>query len=717
MHFYSLLLVAAGCLLLPACQPSLHGHNGKRIDRKKLVTRHNVINEGFDSLSSLSVGNGQFAMTVDATGLQSFPAYYRKGGSLGTFSDWGWHSFPDSAGYKYGETLREVDFYGRKVTYDVQWKEPERKRRAADFFRQNPHRLNLGIIGMEISRSDGQPALMNDIGNVGQKLDLWEGTIRSRFTVEGRRVEVTTLCDQETDRISVKIVSPLLKEGRIQLKLSFPYPSGGHVDDGCDWNAGDRHRTRLYQAGNHARISRVLDSTRYFIYLQWNGEAESSLSGKNSVDVKPLKGSSCFEFSALFTPEEDEPAMEDFTGSREKNRIAWKKFWESGGAVDFSGSTDPRASELERRVVLSQYLTRIQCAGMLPPQETGLTFNSWYGKFHIEMHWWHAVHFALWDRPRLMEKSLDWYSRIFPVAQQIARRQGFNGVRWPKMVGPDGLDSPSSVGSYLIWQQPHIIYLAELLYRHYPGSTTLNKYRDLVFSTADFMAGYAQPDKRDSLYHLGPWLIPAQERLPAAATTDPPFELAYWHWGLNTAQIWRQRLGLAPNPHYDSVIARLPVLYQNDSLYLAAGSAPDSYSNPAYTGDHPAVLGALGMLPPSRLVDQQTMKSTFLYIQDHWDWKSTWGWDFPMIAMTATRLGMPEKAVDALLMPAQKNTYLKNGHNYQDQRLRIYLPGNGGLLSAVAMMCAGYDGCTTDTPGFPKDGAWRVRWEGLARMP
>ena len=71
-----------------------------------------------------------------------------------------------------------------------------------------------------------------------------------------------------------------------------------------------------------------------------------------------------------------------------------------------SGSQDPRWRELERRIVLSQYLTAIQCAGSLPPQETGLTCNSWEGKFHLEMHWWHAAHFALWDRLPLLERSL-----------------------------------------------------------------------------------------------------------------------------------------------------------------------------------------------------------------------------------------------------------------------------------------------------------------------
>ena len=52
-----------------------------------------------DTLSSLSVGNGRFAFTVDATGLQSFPDVYAKGVPLGTQSEWGWHSFPNTNGY------------------------------------------------------------------------------------------------------------------------------------------------------------------------------------------------------------------------------------------------------------------------------------------------------------------------------------------------------------------------------------------------------------------------------------------------------------------------------------------------------------------------------------------------------------------------------------------------------------------------------------------
>jgi hypothetical protein len=154
-----------------------------------------------------------------------------------------------------------------------------------------------------------------------------------------------------------------------------------------------------------------------------------------------------------------------------------------------------------------------------------------------------------------------------------------------------------------------------------------------------------------------------------------------------------------------------------ERLYFPTESATDAYTNPRYRTDHPAVLGTYGFLPVTKGLDTGMMRRTYNWIDRNWSWGDTWGWDFPLTAMSATRLGLPDKAMDALLMPVKKNTYLPDGHNYQDDRLRCYLPGNGGLLSAIALMCAGYDGKVGDNPGIPKDGKWMVRWEGLNAMP
>ncbi|MEV6041090.1 hypothetical protein AB0L65_59010 [Nonomuraea sp. NPDC052116] len=49
--------------------------------------------------------------------------------------------------------------------------------------------------------------------------------------------------------------------------------------------------------------------------------------------------------------------------------------------------------------------------------------------------------------------------------------------------------------------------------------------------------------------------------------------------------------------------------------------------------------------------------------------------------------------------------------------LPLYLPANGGLLAAVSLMAAGWDGTDADCPGFPSDGSWTVRHEGFTAWP
>jgi hypothetical protein len=239
----------------------------------------------------------------------------------------------------------------------------------------------------------------------------------------------------------------------------------------------------------------------------------------------------------------------------------------------------------------------------------------------------------------------------------------------------------------------------------------------LIDETAVFMHSFANRDTTNNRYILRGY-IPAQESLRADVTFNSPFELSQWRTTMMMAQQWRERLALPRKAEWDDLINHLsPLAYNKDSLYLAAESATDTYTNIRATSDHPAILGALGFFPMSRLINGKVMERTLEWIWDNWQWQTSWGWDFPMTAMAATRLMQPEKAIDALLMSQQKNTYLNNGHNYQDKRLRLYLPGNGALLSAIALMCAGWDGCTVSNPGFPKDGNWDVEWEGLMAIP
>ena len=308
-----------------------------------------------------------------------------------------------------------------------------------------------------------------------------------------------------------------------------------------------------------------------------------------------------------------------------------------------------------------------------------------------------------------------------------------------KMTDPWAGEAPSNTGSFLIWQQPHYIYLAEEMYRANPSVETLKEYSEQVEATAEFMADYVTFDQHSDRYILK-GCTAMQECMTKDISYNHPFELAYWQYGLAVAQQWRERQGKERIASWDDIIRRLSPLPEADGIYTAGLPIGNQQESEAFDpfdasgkkietftdkcrNDHPAVLGACGLLPSGNtpytlLYHQEKMKKTLNWVMQNWNWQTTWGWDYGMIAMTATRLGDPETALKALFIDTQKNTYLKNGHNFQTpDRLRIYLPGNGALLTAVAMMCAGWDGCKEPlNPGFPKDGKWDVRWEGLQRM-
>jgi hypothetical protein len=690
----------------------------QKINRKAVVQRHNVVVNSIDSLSSLSVGNGNFAFTVDATGMQSFPEAYAKGVPLGTQSVWGWHSFPNTENLKLEEAQKTYDLEGRKISYTVQPKEPAAKK-AVEYFRVNQHRLQLGTVGFEIIKEDGTLATISDIKDIKQVLDLWTGEIKSQFTIEGIVVKVSTFCDSKNDAIAVFVESKLVRQGRLKFRLQLPYPTGQWKDVGANFTNDEKHFSFIEnEILGGVKIKHQIDTTAYYTWLTWGNGGSISEKKAHYFVIAPDKKSNKVQLAVNFTPYKDSFAVNQLsTPLRAKvgSIEGWSKFWLSGGAVDFSQTKDKRAFEIERRTILSQYLTKIQCSSDYPPQETGLTYNSWYGKPHLEMHWWHAVHYAQWGRVELMEKSLDWYFRVADKAFALAKRQGFDGLRWQKMTDNDGNESPSSVGAFLIWQQPHFIYMAELLYRSKPTSQILNKYKDLLFATADFMASFPSYNAQTKKYNLGKGLIPAQECFDAVKTFNPTYELAYWSWALEVAQQWRKRLGLTREKKWDDIINNLAPLPQANAVYLATESTTDCYSDTSkYLVDHPAVLGAYSSIPAANGLDTLVMKNTFDLVWKIWKWNDTWGWDFPLVAMTAARLHLPEKAVEALLMPIRTNTYLKNGHNYQDERLTIYLPGNGGVLNAVAMMCTGTDADKAINIGFPKD--WKVKWEGLKKI-
>lgn len=698
------------------------------IDREALFSRHNVVLDGVDTKNPLSVGNGRFAFTVDATGLQTFPDDYRffggvwEKGTLGspshedsdralvTMSEWGWHTAPNPRGYRLEDTFVDLGEPGRESLYPVNI-----HHEAAGWLRENPQQVNLMRAGFLFEKTgedneESAPFTIADIEDARQELDIWNGHVESRFSIEGESVRVRTYCLPDSDTVVVDVDSELIASGKLKIALRFPYAPGVWGGDPGAWGSehDSSHLTEVRAwSVRDAVIDRRLDDLNYECRLKYSGDAELERTGPHSFTLAPQDGSSHFRFAFTLQLHNTPYRAVDLDAAPEIVAGHWNRYWESGGAIDLSESKDPRWRELERRIVLSQYLIAIQNAQSLPAGVSGLSGVSWHS-IHHECAGFDYMALHHWNRHDALERTLQSYFGMWPVAREIARRQGYAGARWPFKFGAGFEENPSRIGPLLVWHIPNAIYAADAMYQHDPSPETLKKYQEVVFETAEFMASFARWNEQRGCYELGPPIISAREYNVDSAreNKNPIYELALWQWGLETANRWRVRMGLQEDPDWKHVAENLAPLPIVDGIYVE-----QEYPLIEKNSGHPMMLGCLGMLPKMDCVDEDVLRKTLQFV--HEDWGYLWWWGYPMIAMSATRLNEPELAIEYMLADKDEHRMKKNGH-YD----ALPIPCNNSLyLAAAALMATGWQG-GPDAPGFPDQGGdWVVRHEDLVEFP
>ena len=235
-------------------------------------------------------------------------------------------------------------------------------------------------------------------------------------------VSVRTVVDPDIDLVSTHVQCRNASAPcPLALRLAFAYGSAGAVS-GADWGCAACHTTRLLaNTSTGATLLRVLDGDAYRVDCGWSvaGAALRAVAGQpHAFDLVGPGGQwGGGSLSCLYSPVGAGGALAYPVGGgapwlaakaaltrallagglplpgfplvSAAAAASWGGFWGAGAFVDLaSGSADPVALELERRVVLSRYLLRVNDAGAEPPQETGLLCNSWGGKHHNEMRFW-----------------------------------------------------------------------------------------------------------------------------------------------------------------------------------------------------------------------------------------------------------------------------------------------------------------------------------------
>ncbi|KAJ9442991.1 hypothetical protein DIPPA_08641 [Diplonema papillatum] len=683
------------------------------INRAAVVRRFNPVRTASSPVTPMMVGNGNFAFGADVTGMQTVLPF-------NTLSSWGWHnnSLPTTPGQNSTTDFTGVEWWthGRLVWYDqANPQEPE----ISNWLVQNPQRVNLGRIGLVY---EGRNITEDALSEKNQTLDLFSGVITSTFTLNGSRVRVVTTCHPQQDTVSFSIQSELIQTGKLAVFVDFPYTDVEKFEAPFvgDWSSPSSHSTSLRRSPaspDAATVEHTLGQAVYSTVLAWAGAAAvtSAPGYAHRYLVEPGAGATVFELSAFFTakPPGQQPPPAPFEAARNASAAWWAGYWGSGAFIDLTQGGNASAIEVQRRVILSQYLLAVNEAGHDPPQESGLTNNGWYGKFHLEMVVWHLGHWGLWGRFDIQDRSTGVYLRFLNSSFARAGKQGYAGARFGKMSDPTGGSAPGEINSLLIWQQPHPMFFAETEYQAKGDAATLEKWDAVITAAADFMVSYAWWNTTTDVYDLGPPMYPASENTNPNTTMNPVFELAYWQFALRVAQDWKARQNKTAPASWGSVAAQLAPLPVHNGTYIICEGLDDMWNDTQYTSNHPALIGVYGLIPPPvppLAFDVSVLRATLGRVYATWNLTESYGWDFPMLAMTSARLGDGETAVEMLLHPAF--SFDDVGMPTGGTRVPApYFPSSGGLLMAVAMMAAGWHG---PAEGTTLESRWPAGWTVVA---
>lgn len=588
--------------------------------KKSDIIKYNLKFNHIDSKNPVTIGNGDFAITLDQTGTQSLYEIY-KDIPLSTMSNKNWF-------YKDKKDIKPSYVDGKAYMLFNLDNDPNYQ-----INRQYPFKYSF----MQILLYDNDKLIdINNIKDVKQELDLYKGIVTSSFNYKEKINKTTSFIYQDHDEFNFK-----LQSDNLNLALKFNYPS--YTKNGYRLDILPNVLVK------EDRITLLYDD-------------------KNSLSFK-LKSSSNYQIVENTLIFDDNNVSFSLALDEIKEGKLLDEFWKCDNGIIIDNE------ELVKKMVLSKYLLHVNSTGIYPPQESGLTYNCWNSKFHLEMHLIHSLWNIYNNHVGDLVKSFDYYLSIMPSSLKRASLNGYNGLRFPKMTGPDGEDSPSNIGPLLIWQAPHILFMLQEIYYLYNKENIIKKYEPLISGTIDFMISFLT--LKDSKYQMLDPLLEACESIPLDRCQNPSFELEYWRYTLerqpkiDTVLYGHQRYD------YLDITSKIITPKEDDGIYLKTYGVIDKYD---LYKDHPTE-GFLMSFFKSKIVDKEKMVKTIDYILKNMDLSSYWGWDFPFLGLSLLNCGEIEKSIEVTQLNTINNQYLYNGYNTSPRDdLKAYLPGNGAFL-------------------------------------
>ena len=316
---------------------------------------------------------------------------------------------------------------------------------------------------------DGKAAAFADLSATRQSLDMWTGRLTSSFMFDGVPVEVETSVHPERDSSSCGCARRCCSTAGSASISSFPASSRKLNPDPADWEHPESHSTQEVARGAGG-LTLDAPARRHALF----GEARRRIASSTSqtpgaARVPPHRARL---HAAHLASRVHRRARRRRSCPMPKPRATpspsgGKSFWMHGGVVDFTGSKRSRAPTSSSGASCCRSTSRPSTAparcrrrkrACSPIAGTASsTSRCMPGTRRIS---------------RCGAGRSCSSAACRGISTQLRGREGArqgaracSGAWWPKMVGPEGRESPSTVNPFIMWQQPHPIYLAETLYK------------------------------------------------------------------------------------------------------------------------------------------------------------------------------------------------------------------------------------------------------------
>lgn len=167
------------------------------------------------------------------------------------------------------------------------------------------------------------------------------------------------------------------KKKRLGLFIDYPWNEGSSKFSAPfvgSWDESEKHTTKLSSLSeprNGFKIAQKANDDVFYTHFGGDISIRRHVPEAHRYFIFPTKTADTLALTVHFGQDETFGMLETPSKIIAKSAESWDTYWTETGFIDLSRGPEVESTEIQRRIVLSRYLLRVNEAGDLPPQEVG----------------------------------------------------------------------------------------------------------------------------------------------------------------------------------------------------------------------------------------------------------------------------------------------------------------------------------------------------------